>query len=85
MTSENARRVLKSMHYILKGDEVFSTQTQQIALEEGMLALEVVEKIKKAYSKSDSSYMLDDTIYDILCEAYGSYTDCESWLKEYKE
>jgi len=78
MTSENARRVLKSMHHILKGDEVFSTQTQQIALEEGILAIEVVEKIKKAFHNG----WFEDDIYNILCDAYGSDTDCESWLKE---
>lgn len=81
MTSENARKVLKSMHHILKGDEVFSAQTQQIALEEAMLALEVVEKIKKELTADYNEDCLDN-IYIILCEAYGSYTDCESWLKE---
>lgn len=72
MTSENARRVLKSMHYVLKGDEAFSIQTQETALEEGMLALEVVEKIKTIINNwaiDDDEHELLEQIADIIEEA----------------
>ena len=51
-------------------------------------ALEVVDKIKKAYSANKEIDEIDDAMcfanatYDILCEAYGSDTDCESWVKD---
>ena len=48
------------------------------AIDYAIKALEVVEKIKKAFHNG----WFEDDIYNILCEAYGSDTDCESWLKE---
>ena len=57
----------------------------------GIKALEVVEEIKKAFIESDTQYdkadILDcnaDKTYNILCTAYGTEEDRESWLREYK-
>ena len=44
-------------------------------------AVEVVDKIKKAYINSTTCNGVCDCVHDILCEAYGSEKDCESWMQ----
>ena len=54
-------------------------------------AIEVVDKIKKTginlnkLSGNDFCSDFGSATYDIMCEAYGSDTDCESWIKEKEE
>lgn len=67
------------------------------ALYVAIKALEVVEKIKKAFIESDTQYDKADILdcnncthftgetYNILCTAYGTEEDRESWMTEYKE
>lgn len=59
------------------------------ALHVAIKAIEVVDKIKKAYIDINDSRYADlishrfaCQVYDILCEAYGAEDDEESWLKE---
>ena len=50
------------------------------ALDLAIKALEVVGKIKKVCYSNENDFI--DAVWDILCEAYGTEEDRESWLKK---
>ena len=86
MTNKEAIEEIRSMGLIIDG-MINRTRRKSIyeALTLAIEALEVVDNIKKAYSANKEIEEIDDAMcfanatYDILCEAYGSDTDCESW------
>lgn len=87
MTNKEAIEVIGQFSRIIN-NESWLPEAQKAIKEASALAikaLEVVDKIKKAYSANEEIEEIDDAMcfanatYDILCEAYGSDTDCESW------
>lgn len=87
------------VNFIRSNDEETNKYNQDSAeaLLAAVKALAVVEEIKKAYIDVISGCRYSDLIrhdlirhrvatqvYDILCEAYGTEDDEESWLKEYQ-
>lgn len=74
----------------LKEMDSYAYQEEAEAIAEAIKALEVVEKIKQSFVENnhgdyDWSRDFGEVVYDILCKAYGSDTNCESWADEYKE
>ena len=74
----------------LKEMDSYAYQEEAEAIAEAIRALEVVEKIKQSFVENnhgdyDWSRDFGEAVYEILCKAYGSDTDCESWVNEYKE
>lgn len=82
------------VNLILGNDEETNKYNQDSAeaLLAAVKALAVVEEIKKAYIDIINNCRYTDLIrhrvasqvYDILCEAYGTEDDEDSWLKEYR-
>ena len=70
------------VNLILGNDEetIKYNQDSAEALLTAVKALAVVEEIKKAFHNG----WFEDDIYNILCDAYGTDSDRESWIKEYK-
>lgn len=100
MTNEEALEILDHNWTRLVNSDYTDIELGQ-AQDTAIKSLEVVEKIKQAYSNCYKSYLnnlendfSEETasfaffqdvafnINNILCEAYGSDTDCESWVKE---
>ena len=85
MTNKEARIRIQNFIFLHRLAEYSSATKLVEALKEGIKALEVVEKIKKAYLANKEIEEIDDAMcfanatYNILCEAYGSDIDCESW------
>ena len=48
------------------------------AYSEAIKAVEVIDKIKQAYAENSIDF--GEMVYDIMCNAYGSDTNCESWV-----
>lgn len=79
MTNADHERAIQLLEYY--GEKLGCNAEFNLAIK----ALKVVDKIKKAYSANREIEEIDDAMcfanatYNILCEAYGSDIDCESW------
>ena len=83
MTTEEIIKILKDDQDNVDFDWL-KEEAQPVfdAYSEAIKAVEVVDKIKKAYSHNWDSAAFTKEVHDILCTAYGSDEDKESWIWE---